>query len=44
VVEQWLRKNNAAIELNLGHYPYPSYEPMAFWGGERKIAVIDRRY
>ncbi len=32
VVEQWLRENDWKIELNLGHYPYPDYEPMAFWG------------
>ena len=32
LVEQWLDENNYKIELNLGHYPYPDYEPMAFWG------------
>lgn len=32
VVEKWIRKNNWKIELNLGHYPYPDYEPLAFWG------------
>ena len=32
LVEQWLRENNWKIELNLSHYPYPDYEPMAFWG------------
>lgn len=32
LVEKWMRKNNWEIELNLGYYPYPSYEPMAFWG------------
>lgn len=32
LVEQWLHENNWEIELNLGHYPYPDYEPMAFWG------------
>ena len=32
LVEQWLRENNWEIELNLGYYPYPDYEPMAFWG------------
>jgi len=32
LVEQWLAENNWEIELNLGHYPYPDYEPMAFWG------------
>lgn len=32
LVEQWLYKHNWKIELNLGYYPYPDYEPMAFWG------------
>jgi len=33
LVEQWLLENNWKIEMNLGHYSYPDYEPMAFWGG-----------
>ena len=37
LVEQWLRENNWEIELNLGYYPYPDYEPMAFWGEKRDI-------
>ena len=32
LAEQWLLENNWEIELNLGFYPYPDYEPMAFWG------------
>jgi dTDP-6-deoxy-L-talose 4-dehydrogenase (NAD+) len=32
LVEQWLDDNGWEIELNLGHFPYPDYEPMAFWG------------
>ena len=31
-VEKWLRENGREIKLNLGHYPYPDHEPMAFWG------------
>lgn len=34
LVEHWLNENGWRIELNLGHYPYPDYEPMAFWGQE----------
>ena len=30
LVENW--RGNTDIELNLGYYPYPDYEPMAFWG------------
>lgn len=37
LVEQWLRENNWKIELNLGYYPYPDYEPMAFWGDRHRL-------
>jgi nucleoside-diphosphate-sugar epimerase len=43
LVEQWLSENNWKIDLNLGYYPYPDYEPMAFWGDARKfIKEINR--
>lgn len=32
IVESWLKENHWNIELNLGYYPYPDYEPMEFWG------------
>jgi dTDP-6-deoxy-L-talose 4-dehydrogenase (NAD+) len=32
LVENRIAERNANITLNLGHYPYPDYEPMAFWG------------
>ena len=32
LVEQWREQKNSDIQLNLGYYPYPDYEPMAFWG------------
>ena len=32
LVEGWIEENQWTIALNLGHYPYPTYEPMAFWG------------
>lgn len=32
LVESWLQENHWEITLNLGYYPYPDYEPMAFWG------------
>jgi len=31
-VERYLADNHLAIKLELGHYPYASYEPFAFWG------------
>lgn len=36
-VEQWLAERGASMRLGLGHYPYPDYEPMAFWGDRRKL-------
>jgi dTDP-6-deoxy-L-talose 4-dehydrogenase (NAD+) len=32
LVEHWIADNGWSIRLNLGHYPYPDYEPLAFWG------------
>lgn len=32
LVEGWIEENGWPIILNLGYYPYPDYEPMAFWG------------
>lgn len=40
LVEQHVRKRNSQINLNLGHYPYAAYEPMAFWGDAKKIKSI----
>jgi nucleoside-diphosphate-sugar epimerase len=39
LVEQHIAKRGASIRLNLGHYPYPDHEPMAFWGDSRKLIV-----
>ena len=39
-VEQYLKEKNKTIKLNLGHYPYTSYEPMAFWGDNKKLKTI----
>lgn len=32
LVETHIQKRQSNISLNLGFYPYPTYEPMAFWG------------
>jgi nucleoside-diphosphate-sugar epimerase len=32
LAEGWISENGWLIDLCLGHYPYPDYEPMAFWG------------
>lgn len=40
IVENYLIQRNAAVRLNLGYYPYPEYEPMAFWGSTKKIKSV----
>jgi len=35
--EEWLAQNHWRIRLNLGVYPYPDYEPLAFWGDRGKL-------
>ena len=40
LVKRWIRENDWRIELNLDHYPYPDYEPMEFWGDNRKLLSI----
>lgn len=37
LVEVWIAENNWDIKLNLGYFPYPDYEPMAFWGDREKL-------
>ncbi|MDE2060431.1 MAG: NAD(P)-dependent oxidoreductase [candidate division NC10 bacterium] len=37
LVEGWIEENGWSIKLNLGHYPYSDYEPMAFWGDRRRL-------
>ena len=32
LVENRIHEKNATIKMNLGYYPYPEFEPMAFWG------------
>jgi dTDP-6-deoxy-L-talose 4-dehydrogenase (NAD+) len=37
LVERWIEENSWPIKLNLGHHPYPDYEPLAFWGDRDKL-------
>lgn len=37
LVERRIAERQANIKLNLGHYPYRDYEPMAFWGNSKKL-------
>ena len=40
LVETWVREHAWPIELNLGRYTYPDYEPLAFWGSRRKLDAL----
>lgn len=42
LVEENLVKRNASIQLKLGHFPYPSYEPMAFWGSTARLIRLEQ--
>jgi nucleoside-diphosphate-sugar epimerase len=39
-VEQAVSENGWDIELNLGFYGYPDYEPFAFWGDRSKLEAV----
>ncbi len=40
VVNKYLSERNAYIKLNRGYYPYPTYEPFAFWANVDKLAML----
>lgn len=42
-VEEHLKKKNHRIQLNLGCYGYPDYEPMAFWADITKLNIINNQ-
>lgn len=37
LVKRRCEEKNSTISLNRGYYPYPDYEPMAFWGVPTKL-------
>jgi dTDP-6-deoxy-L-talose 4-dehydrogenase (NAD+) len=41
LVQQRCRERVSDIKLNRGYYPYPDYEPMAFWGVADKLASLN---
>lgn len=42
LVERWIAERGSAIMPERGSYPYPDYEPMAFWGSTAKRdALLD---
>lgn len=40
LVLRYLEENNCSINLNLGYYPYPDYEPFEFWGSRKKLNKV----
>lgn len=40
MVEQRCEARGASLRLNRGYYPYPDYEPLAFWGVPSKLAAL----
>jgi len=36
LVEERIQQRGAKMKLELGYFPYPDYEPMAFWGAKVK--------
>ncbi len=39
-VDKYLEQKQQHIKLNLGYYPYTDYEPMHFWGDNKKLKTI----
>ena len=44
LVEKFIDERKSDIQLNKGFYPYPDYEPMAFWGDSLKLRKIINNY
>jgi len=42
LIEDYLKQKNKTVYLNLGSHPYPDYEPMAFWGDDKKLKIIKK--
>jgi nucleoside-diphosphate-sugar epimerase len=39
-IESYIKDHELSIELNRGVYPYPDYEPFAFWGSRKRLDTI----
>lgn len=39
-VLDYLKNKHKSIQLNLGYYTYPDYEPMCFWGSVEKLNKV----
>ena len=42
LVRERCRDRASSIRLNRGYYPYPDYEPRAFWGVPSKLTALQR--
>ena len=40
LVKQRRDAKESNIKLNRGYYPYPDYEPVAFWGVPTKLTLL----
>jgi dTDP-6-deoxy-L-talose 4-dehydrogenase (NAD+) len=40
LVQQHCKTKASNVELNRGYYPYPDYEPLAFWGIPSKLSNL----
>ena len=40
LVQDYIQEKNYVLHLNFGFYPYPDYEPMAFWGDNTKLNEV----
>lgn len=40
LVTNYLASKKASMKLNLGYYPYTDYEPMEFWGDDKKLRSV----
>lgn len=43
LVREYLAERGAAMQLNLGVYPYPDWEPYRFWGNNAKLRSISEK-
>jgi dTDP-6-deoxy-L-talose 4-dehydrogenase (NAD+) len=40
ILNSYLKNRQSAVSLNLGYYPYLDYEPMNFWGDNKRLKTI----
>ncbi len=40
LVKSWAQAFNWDVDLNLGVFPYPDYEPMEFWGDNNRLNEV----